>query len=185
MISSNLKYHDINFQEYLALAGYSYSGIKNEGATFEPTAKMQLGTDVHNYLLTPQEYHHENIKIVRPLAVALKQALGALLKFVKPEQAFTADFTSQGFTMPYKGRVDWLVPERIVVDIKVTELNIAKAIEYFGYDKQLSGYSIGTNSKLAIIASIHPKTLKTTITKVPISSDWWAYQVIQKGNPNL
>lgn len=181
MTFSDRKIHDIPFEEYLALAGYSYSGIKNDGVDFTPTAKMQLGTDVHNYLLTPEVYQHENIRIVKPLAIALKEKLGALHKFLLPERAVTCNFHSEGFTMPYKGRVDLGIPKRIIIDIKVTEMDIYKFVQYFGTGFQLSGYALGFEASLALIVSINPKTLKTKITNIPITSDWWQNQVIQKG----
>jgi hypothetical protein len=172
---------NIPFNEYLALPGYSYSGIKNQGAKFEPTAKMQLGTDVHNYLLTPEHYDHKNAAIVKPIALALKQAIGPLFKYLQAEVAITADMVSQGFTMAYKGRIDLIAPGRLVVDVKVTELDIAKAIQFFGYDKQLSGYAIPTKCPAALIVAVNPKTFKTQIANIPIDSQWWEYQVIQNG----
>lgn len=178
MICCNQKIHDISFEEYLKLPGYSYSGIKNEGAEKFTSVKMQLGTDVHNYLLTPELYEHTS-KEVKQIALALKQRIGPLFKYLKPEVAITANFVAQGFTMPYKGRIDLCIPQKLIIDVKVTEkLNI----DYFGYDKQLSGYAIATGAKAAIIVSVHPKTFKTQITNIPIDAAWWEYQVIQRGD---
>lgn len=181
MISvSNLKtYEGIPFEEYLRMPGYSYSSVKNEGVAFAaPTARMNLGTDVHNYILTPAEYKHKNIEIVKPLALATKQVLGPLLKYLKPELAITADFEHEGFTMPYKGRVDLSVPGRLVIDLKVTEkLNLT----YFGYPDQLSGYCLGLFARTSIIITINPKTKKTQVHNIPINLAWWAEQVKKRG----
>jgi hypothetical protein len=182
MICCNQKIHTLTFEEYLGLPGCSFSGIRNEGTEPFSSKKMQLGTDVHNYLLTPELYSHENVALVKPIALALKQAIGPLFAYLQPEMAVTANFVAQGFTMPYKGRIDLGIPKRIVVDIKVSEMDISKGVSWFGYDKQLSGYSIAIGAKAAIIVSVNPKTFKTKITNIPIDAAWWEYQVIQRGN---
>ncbi len=179
----NLTKRTCHFDEYLLIPGYSYSGIKNEGKVFTvASAKMQLGTKVHQYLLEPEHYDHSDVEIVKPLAMALKKAIGPLIEFLEPEAAYTADFCHLGFTMPWKGRIDLCIPGRIVVDIKITDMPIRKGIEYFGYDKQLSGYATGITAKAALILSAPPKNpTNVTITNIPICTKWWEYQVLKKG----
>lgn len=178
----NAKSHECSFEDYLELVGKSYSGIKNEGvAKFKATPKMMLGTAIHNYLLTPAEFKHENTALIRPLALALKQRLGTLIRYLKPEIGITADFQHNGFSMAYKGRIDLCIFKKIVIDIKVTEMDIFKAIDFFGYDKQQNGYAAAIGAEVILILSIHPKTKKTEITNIPISTYWWEQQVQQKG----
>ena len=179
MKCENLKMYDIDFDTYLSFSGFSYSGLKNIGKpAFKPTAKMQLGTMVHNYLLTPEAYHHNDGGIVKPIALALKNKIGPVISMLKPELAVTADFLHAGFKMPYKGRIDLCYPGALVIDIKVTEkINI----EYFGYDKQLSGYALAIGAKAAIIVAVNPKNFKTDVYSIPIKSDWWEYQILQYG----
>lgn len=182
MISvSNIKLHEsLAFEDYLKMPGKSFSGIKNEGIQFNaPTKKMQLGTNVHNYILTPAEYKHENIEIVKPLALKVKEVLGPLLKYLKPELAVTAEFEHEGFVLPYKGRLDLCLPGRIVIDLKITEnLNLS----YFGYGDQLSGYSLATYARQSIIIAINPKTKATRVVNVPISDLWWKEQIKRLGH---
>lgn len=176
----------IPFDEYLKMPGTSYSDIKNAGKEFSnPTGKMQLGTDVHTYLLTPEEYTHENVRIVKPIAIALKNKLGDLLPYLWPEMVVTCNFIYDGFCMPYRGRIDLGIPGRLVIDIKVTEMPIRKGIEYFGYDKQQSGYALGIDAKIALIVAIHPVKLTIEIAIIEIQKQWWQDQVIQKGEPML
>lgn len=183
----NLKIYDSkSFEEYLAMPGLSYSGIKQAGKEFTPaTIKMSLGTDVHNYLLTPADYHHNNIAIVKPLVQQIKSSLGSLLTHLAPERAFTCDFIHQGFRMKYKGRADLSIYKRIILDLKVTEMkDIPALIKYFGYDRQLSGYAIALGCRAAMIITIHPKTKITQLINIPISTTWWEEQIITKGEPD-
>lgn len=174
------------FDEYLKLEGVSFSDIKQEGKEpFVATEKMQLGTKVHNYLLEPEQYRYWDIDIIRPLAVAVKQRIGPLFAYLKPELAVTADFTYGGFVMPYRGRVDLGIPNKIIIDLKVTELKLAKAMEYFDYPFQTSGYALGMNAPVSMIIGIHPKTKQTTLYNIPINQSWWANQIIQRGKAIL
>lgn len=187
MICYNSKTYgsELTFEDYLKLPGLSYSGIKNEGRDneFIPTQKMKLGTQVHSYLLTPEVYDHTNKEIVRPMAVELKRTIGQLTNHLKPEIAVTSFFSAQNFVMPYKGRIDLGIPGRLVVDLKVSEMEIDSAIKFFGYDKQLTGYCKALGCALAIIVSINPKTLKTKVTKITHDENWWNYQIITRGTP--
>lgn len=169
------------FEEYLKLPGWSHSAIKGFKGT--PTKKMQLGTHVHNYLLTPEEYSYEDIDIVRPLAIALKQRIGPLIAYLVPELCVTATFVHNGFAMPYKGRGDLVIPRKIVIDLKITEMPLHKGIQYFGYDNQITGYNMGFDARVGLLMAINPKTKLISQVAVPVNSYWWEQQVITKGEP--
>jgi hypothetical protein len=180
----NVRYYEnMSFEDYLALPGYSYSGLKHGGAHIEETPKMRLGTAVHNYLLTPK-YVTEINERVRQMAVALKTTLGgSLLKHLKAELVVTADFVHEGFVLKYKGRIDLCVPGKMVIDLKVTDLQIIKAIEHFGYDRQISGYCLGTSSPLGFLLSVKPMNNSTNVSRVAVSSQWWEQKTLQYGTP--
>lgn len=175
------------FEDYLQIPAWSYSGIKFNGVEkFEPSAKMQLGTHVHNYILTPKEYKYNDIDIVRPIAVKLKQTIGeVLLSHCEPELAVTADFIHESFCLKYKGRLDLSIPGRLVIDLKITEMDIRRGIEFFGYNHQQSGYAAAIGAHNAFIVSIHPKKLTTQIYSVPLRYDFWDHHIKQKGEPIL
>lgn len=178
--------NNILFEDYLEMEGWSYSSIKNEGVPFNPpTAKMQLGTHVHNYLLTPEEYSFDDIAIVKPLATVIAQRIGVLMRYLRPELAVQATFSHAGFDMKYKGRLDLCIPDRIVIDLKVSEQPLPVGIKYFGYDKQLSGYAMAIGAKAALIVGIHPKTKKITTYNIPIDAAWWEYEILKRGEPVL
>lgn len=175
------------FEDYLKIEAWSYSGIKLNGVNkFEPSVKMKLGTHVHNYLLTPGDYKYDDIDLVKPIATRLKNTIGEkLLQYTQPELVVTADFKHEGFKLKYKGRLDLPIPNCVVIDIKITEMDIRKGVEFFGYHNQLSGYAAAINAKQAFIVAIHPKKLTTQIYQVPIDFSWWEKQIKQKGEPML
>lgn len=181
---------NVPFDEYVQLPFYSHSDIKNDGRAFtSPTTKMLIGTDVHNYLSEPEKYNHDNVEIVRPAAVALKQIVGPLWKYGKPELVVTCWMRYNGFQLPYKGRGDRVIVDRLVVDFKISSMPIKSGIDRFGYDDQLSGYGIGFGASAAIIIRVDPKTCVpgkkplTEIYNVPIKHDWWCYQIMHRGKP--
>lgn len=175
------------FEDYVQIPAWSYSGIKMYNREpFVPTEKMKLGTHVHNYLLTPKEYKYDDIAIVKPIATQLKLVIGEkLFQYFQPELVVTADYVHEGFKLRYKGRIDLPIVSQLVIDIKVTEMNVHKFAEFFGTDHQLSGYAYGIGAKMALIVAIHPKKLTTQIRNVPIRPDFWEHHIKQKGEPIL
>lgn len=152
---------------------------------------MNLGTAVHHYLLEPEKYDHTNEQheLIKAAAVALKNKIGNLYRLLIPERVVLADFSYNGFTLPFKGRLDLSIENQIVIDIKVSRMPLEKAIKYFEYEDQLSGYAIPIKAKVAMIIGINPDTVGPgkepliSIANIPIKDDWWKYQVVQKGNP--
>lgn len=184
-------YRGITFDEYQALPGWSHSAIRQDGRVDikPPTGKMLLGSAVHQYLLEPEKYNHENINIVKPVAAKLKQVLGPLLKYCEPELSVTADFVVNGLVMGYRGRIDLGILKRLVVDIKVSPVPLKISKERYDYDSQQSGYALAIEAGAAIILRIDPNSCqpgKVPIIEtynVPISADWWKWQTVQKGKP--
>lgn len=189
-------YRDLEFSDYLKMPGYSFSWLKSGGQKIEPTPKMQLGTKVHAYLLSSHEYSHsEGHDLVRPLAVALKGILapggageGGILRYCTPELAVTADFVYQGMVLHYKGRIDLPVLHYksrlcVVIDIKVTEMDLRKSIDFFKYDVQVSGYSLVIGASRAVIVSVNPKSKLTQVVPIRLTDDFWKWAVLKYGQP--
>ncbi len=183
-VENLIVYRNLEFEQYLELPGWSYSGIRNEGKNWKPpTSKMSLGTDVHNYRLEPAKYQHANINIVKPVVQSIDIALGSLSKFLEPEISVTADFIHANRRMKYKGRIDLSIIGRVVVDLKVSQLKDPfKAIQYFGYDKQFNGYATAIGARTILMVSSHPKRLQDTkIINIPVDTLWWEDQILQRG----
>lgn len=185
----NVKFYpDIPFEDYLKLPGWSFSGIKSRGTKIEPTPKMQLGTKVHAYLLSAHEYEHgEDSDLVRPLAIALKGVLGPVLRYCTPELAVTADFVYEGIVLHWKGRIDLPVVSKphlsLVIDIKVTELDLRWGIDFFGYHNQVSGYALAIGAQKAVIVSVNRKTKATQVIPVKVEDAFWRQAVLRYGKP--
>lgn len=171
------------FDEYLKMPGWSHSGLKNEGISFESTPAMQLGTHVHEYLLSPDEYRFNDISIIRPLAIEVKKKLGPLWEFLVPEQAVAADFIHEGLVMPYKGRIDLSIYGKLVLDLKVSTQSFESSMNYFRYDRPISGYCGAIDCDRGMMIKIHPKTKETKLYNIDLSFDWWEHQIIRKGEP--
>jgi len=195
MLVRNVRLHrDVPFDDYLKLPGWSYSGIK--GSKIEPTPKMLLGTAVHAYLLSPSEYNHDHF-LVPALAKELRLVLGPLLQFATPELAVTAEFVHEGMVMCYKGRIDLPVvmndeignPLNLVIDLKVTEMDTRKGIDFFGYHHQVNGYSLAIGAKRMVIVSVNPAKLKrrekaTQVIPIQPDSRFWEQAVLKFGRPD-
>jgi hypothetical protein len=183
VIRNQQLHHGIPFEDYLAIDRVSYSGIKSNGCTFEPTPKMRLGTAVHQFLLEPEVYDYSQHDIVLPIAIALKDVAVAVMPYCKPEVVVLADMSYNGLTLPYKGRIDLKAPG-LILDIKVSEIDLDKAIDFFGYDKQVGGYMIASGATRGIILSYNRKkrvVQRRVIHLTKEIEEFWAKKVMEKG----
>lgn len=181
-------YTDMPFEDYLHLPGYSFSWLKSGGQKIEPTPKMQLGTKVHAYLLSAREYpHDEDSALVRPLAIALKGIIGPVLNFCTPELAVTADFIYEDMVLKYKGRIDLPVVSKphlsLVVDLKVTEMDVRRGIDFFRYDHQVSGYALAIGASKAVIVGVNRKTKATQVVPIKVETGFWERMTLKYGLP--
>lgn len=176
-------FQNLLFEDYLNLPGYSHSDIRNKGNQVFATPKMQLGTLVHTYLLTPALYTGQNHELVIPIASKLKMEIGPLLAFLKPEISATANLVSGGWSMPVRGRADLGIIDRFGIDIKVSGMPLRQAVEYFGYNNQQNGYAAIFGFKGVIIISIDPSNKKISMYNVPITTAWWEEKIPKYGRP--
>jgi hypothetical protein len=179
---TRLKVHPgLDFDQYRALPGLSYSGIKN--GDFVPTKKMMLGTAVHNYILEPDKYNGANRELVIPIARVLLFQIGELVKHMQSEVSVTCNMEHAGLSMQYKGRIDLIRPGRLIVDLKVSEMPLGKSIDHFGYGNQLTGYCLATNTPTGIIIRVCPKTLNTEKALIRQAPEFWERQILKYGIP--
>ena len=186
-ITNQQVHREISFDDYQSLPGYSHSMIRMEGkAAFTPTAKMNVGTNVHNYLLTPKEYNHSDVSIIRPIAMELKGVIGNLWERLETELAVTADFNHGEFYLPYKGRIDAGIIKKVVIDFKIINGNsVRDTLDLFHYDTQLSGYALGIAAEHAFIIAYSRKTKKVEVVPVKVDAGWWSMQTTIKGKIKL
>lgn len=180
---SDLKYiENMQSEDYFRLPHWSYSGLKYDGAEpFSPTQKMQLGTDVHKYILEPHNYDGKNYGEVSKIGQELIKVLP--MQYLKFELVVTCKMHHEGITMDYKGKIDAFFSARtkVVVDLKVTEMPIQKGIEFFRYDRQLSGYCIATGADKWVIISYNRKTKQVEMKSGQVDQKFWMKKINEKG----
>lgn len=181
---TDIKYHPgLSFEQYQALPGFSYSTLKKNGVPFAgPTAKMGLGTAVHNYLLEPHLFDHSNTR-AKKLAIELKKIIGTLLPFMEFEMSVTGSMEHQGFVMPWRGRIDALIRKKIVVDLKATEIDVRKGIDFFGYQHPMTGYMAGAQTTTGYIIGINTKTQVTQTVPIIPTHAFWDKKIMEFGWP--
>jgi len=72
----------------------------------------------------------------------------------------------------------------LILDIKVSEIDLDKAVDFFGYDKQVGGYMIASSTTRGIILSYNRKrreVQRRVIHLTPEIEDFWAKKVWEKG----
>lgn len=184
MIISDLKYyHNLDFDQYIALPGFSFSGFKGD---VPDSPGLRLGHMVHTYLLEPTrfDWNHSHMNEVKRIAAAIRGKLGVLLPTMQKELSITANFHHNGLTLPYKGRIDLGVPGSLIIDLKILSGSLHSAIERFGYDHQLSGYCVATSTPIAMIVSFNKKIKDVESAIITPSKDWWQYRVLTHGIPD-
>lgn len=172
------------FEDYIKLPGASYSGIKyyeRGGARADVTDKMRFGSLVDAYLFEPDKYNGEQYDLVRPVAVAAVQHLGAAIRLGRRQLVVTCTMIHGGFKLRYKGRVDLFVGG-VVIDYKVSDMPLLSAIHHFGYNNQVNGYAIPLQAKTSIIFSISPKPpYRVQMQPIPNSLIYWQQAVLKYG----
>jgi hypothetical protein len=189
IVVTNLKYYsDLDFDEYLAIKGYSFSGLKmlESGKAITPSEGMKLGTRVHNFLLEPHKYDQVDYSIVTKIGGELKKFLGPAIKFLEKEVAFTCTMEYGGMELTYKGRADLLYKGKLIIDLKVLSGRLKQATERFGYQRQLSGYAIATGINNILLLSYNKSLRVDNIEHQMFSpnQDWWMYVITKYGTPS-
>lgn len=170
-------YHDLEFDKYLQVPGVSFSSLKEKKII--PTAAMNLGSLVHNYLLEPEKYKYNNHDAVQPIAAEIRKLVNPEL--FDREVSVTANFEHAGFVLPYKGRIDLLAPKRLVIDLKILSGPLQNAIEYFNYDKQVSGYCYAVGADRGIIIAYNKISKKVELKAIAPCAKFWEQVIITKG----
>lgn len=177
---SNVIYHPAqDFAQYLKIPGTSFSSLKafKGGATLG----MQLGTRVHNYLNEPEQYDWIDSDVVLPIAGKIKEKLGAAYNHLQKELGVTCDLLHDGMMLNYKGRIDMVIPGRIVVDLKVLAGKLQDAVKYFKYDRQISGYCLASGCSIGLIVAYNKKEKKVETMLIKPCSIFWEQTIGERG----
>src|SRR4051812_4975343 len=185
------KYERLDWIEYLRLAAFSHSFLKQERsgivADLNITENIRIGKLVDAILTDPA---HADITdplypVAREIAYYIEKQFGKLIKHFESQVSYSALMQYNGFTMITKGRLDWLLKDIAVIDLKITKSrNIRSVIEYMGYKNQVYHYA-----RLAEVPKgylmVHSIPLrKTELIKIDCSGNenqFWAEKIIHFG----
>jgi hypothetical protein len=194
MISyTNIKsYEGISFEDYLKLEGYSHSFLKSNlngvKQYFNTTDKVRLGSLVDNILTEPSKADMTSslYPAAKAIAFQIKQLFGDLVLSAQKQMSYTATMQMAGFNMDVTGRLDFLLPNFAVVDLKITnEKNVDGIIEYMGYNNQLWHYSKMAGVTKAFLLFYVVPLKQVVVRSVDVTSDengFWANKIIDFGS---
>jgi hypothetical protein len=169
--------HNIPFNEYLKLPGQSYSGLKGG---FTTTPAMALGTKVHNHVLDGDDADDE---ATYEIGKVLMAEFGSILSLSKKEISYTCDMHYDDMLLPYKGRIDIKILDTIV-DLKILSQPIKGSIRIFGYDKQITGYMLGSGATQGFIIAYNKVSKRCEVEKITPDYEFWKNIIRNYGKTN-
>lgn len=177
---ANVQYYPAqDFAQYLKIPGTSFSSLKDFKGGVTPG--MQLGTRVHNFVNEPEQYDWVDSDLVIPIAGAIKSVLGDAYHLLQKELGITCDFIHYGLKLNYKGRIDMVIPGRIVVDLKVLAGKLQDAVKYFKYDQQISGYCLSSGCAIGLIVAYNKKEKKVETMLIKPDQVFWEKVISERG----
>lgn len=181
---TNITRHDnMPFDEYLKLPGYSFSFLKGErngiALPVVETENIRIGKLVDAILTSP-----EDVDIMSPLYPMCKDIARRIkekfpfIEHFKKQVSYTGKVSDGTFSMPVKGRLDYLFEASMnwVIDLKITKSKDVKAlVEFMGYEKQLyhyCGLAGAQQAKLMIYSIPNKDASLLPYGKIPGQSSW-------------
>jgi hypothetical protein len=189
--SSIKRYDGLPFEDYLKLEGYSHSFLKREhnGITTELsiTDNIRIGKLVDGIITEPETVDMSDslYPVAKAIAFKITDTFGDLIKHFDKQVSFTADTEYNGFTIPTKVRLDFLLPQHAAIEMKVTmSKNIDSIIKFMGYENQLWHQTKMANVKKGYFL-FHSIPLKYTVILSADSSSsinqFWAEKTMLFG----
>jgi hypothetical protein len=172
---------NLPFSDYLQIERHSFSSLKPNAGFITVTPAMDLGTKVHNYLLEPHIYDYSRHDEVKRIADTIRPYVGDAIRLGQPELTVLADFEHNGMVLKYKGRIDIYLD--MVIDLKISSMPLGSTINYFGYDKQITGYMLASGVDRGIIISYNKNLKKVDIKTIEPDYAYWERMVMTKGEP--
>jgi hypothetical protein len=186
------KIEGLEFMQYLQLPGFSHSFLKSErsgvSADILMTENIRIGKLVDGIFTDPGSVNMSDplYNVAREIVYFIEKEFGKLIKHFQPQVSYTALASFQGFTMITKGRLDWLLPNQAVIDLKITaSRNIRNVIEFMGYKNQVWHYAKQAQVPTGYLL-VHSMPLKKTeLFKVDCSGNenqFWQEKIIHFGS---
>lgn len=187
-----IRYDNIAFSDYLKLPGKSHSWLKHQKngvcSAMAVTDNMLIGSMVDNILTEPHKVDmaSEFYPFCKKIVFTIREKFGDMINVFQKQVSYTADVTYDAFTMPTTGRLDFLLWDHAVIDLKCTKSkDVPALIEFMGYYNQVWHYCkmAGVDKAYLMVYSI--PLGKTEIYYYDCSSNYntfWANKVIEFGS---
>lgn len=183
------RYTGLDFSSYVALPGYSHSFLKREingtAPHIQKTDKMAFGSLVDDIRSNAQvDMGHPLYPAARDIAARLYAEFGTLLDAFHKQVSYTGTFSHRGFSMPVKGRPDFEVPNKLIVDLKVTHAkDLRGLLAWAKYDDQQFCYGklAGVTVRYLMIYMVpHKRTEFIPLRDTP-SNSFWEEKILKFG----
>lgn len=184
------KHEELGWDSYLSLPGYSYSFFKNErhglARHVETTEAMARGTMVDNILTGGRVDMASPLYIpARDIASKITGTFGSLITRFEKQISYSALCEYKGFKVRMRGRLDFLLTQRAVIDLKVTGVkDVGSVIDFFGYKNQVWHYARMAQVPKAYLMIYSVPKRKTEIIEVDVRSnmnEFFAEKIIKFG----
>lgn len=179
----------IGFDDYKRVERFNFSYLKRERAGIATELamndKIMLGSLVDAILTGGHiDMSHSMYRHAKKIAAYIKSKFGALLPHLSKQVTYIGEMHYNGFMLPVKGRLDWELRKRMVIDLKVTSVaDIPALIKHMQYeDQQFCYYSLAQTPEAYILAystkTGQAKVIPLTVTKF---NEFWADKIIRFG----
>ncbi|MEY4767706.1 MAG: hypothetical protein RL637_345 [Pseudomonadota bacterium] len=184
------RYQSDDFGAYLKAPGYSHSYLKQEIngilPEFNVTENVRIGKIVDAIITgEPVNMSDELYPYCRDIAGAIKANYGSLIDAFEKQVNYMGKAEYNRFTMPVKGRLDFLLPKNAAIDLKVTKSkDIKSLIKYMGYENQLWNYCKLAGVKKAFLMVYSIPLKKTQLIQLDCSNtynEFWAEKILKFG----
>ncbi len=197
MIYKNIRQFDnLEFNDYLKLDGLGFSSLKGmrDGVSeaVQMTEKIKLGKIVDDIMTNKGRESGINddlYTIALKISTILQSQFGNIFGYMQTQVSYQADIEHEGMVMRTTGRLDYMMPKRLVLDLKVnhsikTYSDAIKLIEWMKYDCQIFHYSELAEVAKRFILIYSTKvndTFLIPITDITRARSWWESKVLENG----
>jgi hypothetical protein len=172
------EYRNMPFIDYMKLPAYSHSYFRNErgGVPGELllTENMRIGGLVDAILMQPElaSYSDPLYEAAKAIAYDITKQWGKTVKHFITQPSYTAIMHHGEFSMPVKGRPDWVLPNLAVIDLKITKSRyIKELIAHMNYKNSIWHYCKLAGVKRGYLLMHSLAIRKTQLIPVDCSSD--------------
>jgi len=185
------RYDSMDFDFYRSLPGFSNSFLKAErngiAPKFKVTEMVTLGKLVDTILTDPAEVNMLDplYATAKSIAFKIRDVFGSYIDKFEKQVSYTATLEHMEHFLDTVGRLDYLLANEAVLDLKVTKSKDVDAlIKFMNYDNQVWNYAnlAGVKRKYIMIHSVPlGKTFMKDLGVVTPHNDFWENKILKFG----